>query len=306
MRILITGAGGFIGRKLVSLLTDHSLVAADKSLALVADEPHVDKRPGDLCDSGYLASLLDEPFDAVAHLATVPGGAAEQNPELAWQVNVEATKNLATRLAEQGASPRFVYASSIAVYGNCFPESLTDFSPTAPTLHYGAHKLMMEQWLATQSRRGDLAAISLRIPGVVARPRTESGMKSAFLSEMFHAARAQENYCVPVEANATSLIASTASVAEALKRILVSADKPLLQGQAINLPALRVRMEDLARQLDLRPGFSTKGFRYQPDYALQQVFASHGEMECSGAKALGVSGDADLAALIESAAAALT
>ena len=70
-----------------------------------------------------------------------------------------------------------------AAFGEPFPASVDDSTPLRPKSFYGAHKALMEQWLATLSRRGELDAISLRLSGVVARPRGPSGMKSAFLSD---------------------------------------------------------------------------------------------------------------------------
>ena len=78
----------------------------------------------------------------------------------------------------------------------------------APKMYYGAHKLMMEAWLATMTRRGAVHGLSLRLPGIVARPRAPSGMRSAFLSDLFHALRAAIADEMPVSAGATSWLLS--------------------------------------------------------------------------------------------------
>ncbi len=92
--------------------------------------------------------------DAIVHLATVPGGAAESDPALAWRVNVDATRTLFDAAARASTPIRLVFASSIAVFGDHLPTPLDEDTPVAPSMLYGAHKAMMETWLATLGRRG--------------------------------------------------------------------------------------------------------------------------------------------------------
>ena len=82
MRIIITGAGGFVGRHLVAHLAGHDVVALDHVPDGIPDSPGVTAVVGDLCDPAVIASAFDGGCDAVIHLATVPGGAAEHDPAL--------------------------------------------------------------------------------------------------------------------------------------------------------------------------------------------------------------------------------
>lgn len=185
MRIIITGGGGFVGLALASALEgQHDLVLVDHKLGTRTGVV------GNLCDPATIDRAFAGGCDAVVHLATVPGGAAEQDPMTAKNVNIDATMALAEAAAQSGASPRFIFASSIAVFGDPLPAFVDDNTPLAPRMIYGAHKALMEQWLATQTRRGAISALSLRLPGIIARPRGPSGMKSAFMSDVFHALKA--------------------------------------------------------------------------------------------------------------------
>lgn len=193
MRIIVTGAGGFVGQSLVRRLAPrHNVVATDQQLGDLSG------LEGDLRDQAFLDRLFAGGCDAVVHLATVPGGAAEEHPQLAKQVNVDATMALIDAAARAGSAPRFVYASSIAALVDPLPAIVDDTVPLKPTLLYGAQKAMMEVWIDNQTRRGAICGVSLRLPGIVARPPAPSGLKSAFMSNVFHALIAHDPIILPV------------------------------------------------------------------------------------------------------------
>jgi nucleoside-diphosphate-sugar epimerase len=298
MRIVVTGAGGFVGRRLVRKLADHDVVALDNMPGQIPDLPNVTTVIGDLCDADVLATALASGCDAVVHLATVPGGSAEENPELAWRVNVDATMKLAAAASRAGKQPRFVFASSIAVFGGNLPASVDDTTPLSPQLLYGAHKAMMEQWLATLSRRGEIDAISLRLSGVVARPRGPSGMKSAFMSDVFHSLNAGEEFVMPVSADATVWLTSLECVAGNLLRALTF-DLTNAPGDcAATLPALRIRMGDLVEEIAQQTGASVESVSYASDSALETAFGALPPLSTPAADGLGFLNDGELSTLV--------
>ncbi len=129
MRIIITGSGGFVGRALVSELAGHhDLVLIDNRLD---GQPGIE---GDLCDPATLERAFAGGCDAVVHLATVPGGATELDPLAAKRVNIDATMALVDAAAQAGQRPRFLFASSIAVFGDPLPP-LVDDQNSACTAH---------------------------------------------------------------------------------------------------------------------------------------------------------------------------
>lgn len=157
MKIVVTGAGGFVGSAVVDALVrhgGHDITAVDVTLDRVPGSATVDYVEGNIADPDVRARALATGCDALVHLATVPGGAAEENSELALQVNLDASIALIDE-ATQKASPKIVFASSIAVFGDADLAIVDHRTLIAPKLIYGAHKAMsgFGCWPALDSSR---------------------------------------------------------------------------------------------------------------------------------------------------------
>lgn len=295
MKIVVTGAGGFVGRNLVHRLADrHEVVATDSRLG---DIPGIE---GDLCDPALLDRLFEGGCDAVMHLATVPGGAAELKPLLAKKVNIDATMALIDAAARAGKAPRFVFASSIAALGNPLSPLVDDATPLKPTLLYGAHKAMMELWIDNQTRRGAIRGLSMRLPGIVARPKAPSGMKSAFMSDVFHALIAGEPITLPVAPEATLWLMSVERLAANLEYALTSDAIG-----AMTLPSCRLMMGELVAAIEAGTGAKPDLARYQPDADLQATFGHYPPLHAAQALRLGFEHDGGVETLVASALATI-
>lgn len=302
--ILITGAGGFVGRALVRALAgSRAVVATDRTGLDWADLPGVTAMPGEIDDPALVTRLAAEPLDAIIHLATIPGGAAESDPALAAKINVAAAMALIDAAAAHGNAPRLLFASSIAVFGDPLPPQVDDDTPVSPMLRYGAHKAMLEEWIATLTRRRLVRGLSLRLPGIVARPLAPSGMKSAFLSNLFHALKAGEPITLPVSADATCWLLSRRALTGQLLAALDFASVP--DTCRLNLPALRVRMGDLVAEVARQTGRDAALVGYAPDPAIEAAFGAQPPLTTLAADALGLRHDGSLAALVDHALADL-
>lgn len=311
MRALVTGAGGFIGSMLARRLAAAGSIGARRidALALLdrrlpaASDPIQTMIEGDLREPAMLDRIAAFRPDVVFHLAAVPGGAAEADYRLGRRVNLDATLALFETLAELprsgDAKPVVVYASTVAVYGLDLPSVVTPATPLRPAISYGAHKLACEILLADLSRRGRLDGRSLRLPGIVARPRGDAGLTSAFMSDALHALAAGEPYTCPVGPQATSWWMSAARCAD---NLIHAAGMPVDgadPARAWPMPVLRLSMAEIVEAAARRYGDDRRTLlRYAPDARVEAVFGRYPTLDDHVARAFGLRDDGSADALI--------
>jgi nucleoside-diphosphate-sugar epimerase len=197
MKILVTGSGGMIGRKLVErLVADRSLGGKPiESLTLVdvVDSPIPEGAPADtkaivtdFSEKGVAQTLVQERPDVIFHLAAIVSGDAEANFEKGYKINFNGSWALleAVRLESDKApyKPRFVFASTLAVFGPPFPDNIPDDFALTPTTSYGTQKAMTELLLADYSRKGFMDGVGVRLPTICIRPGKPNKAASGFFS----------------------------------------------------------------------------------------------------------------------------
>ena len=302
MSIIITGAGGFVGRHITQALVarGESVVALDTHADGIVKGARV--VVGDLGDARIRADALSGGCSALIHLATIPGGAAEADPQASRRINVDAMYDLLLEAAAVGHRPRVIYASSIAVLGDLLPAAgVDDSTPLAPKMIYGGHKAMMETAVAMLHHRGMIDGVSVRLPGILARPKGPSGMKSAFMSDLFHALRVGEAFTCPVGADGTIWAQSVAQCGANLVHALTMDSTTMPVTRVVTLPALRIRMGDLAAEIARQCGVSDALVTYAPDAALEAAFAANPPLATPAAEHAGFRHDGNLANLVTSA-----
>jgi uncharacterized protein YbjT (DUF2867 family) len=112
MKILVTGAGGFLGRRLAAALLAGApdlpdvatLVAVDTAVGGI-DDPRVQWRTGTITDERFTQSVVEDGVDLVYHLAAVVSGQAEAEFDLGMRVNVDATRALLDACRRLGSRP---------------------------------------------------------------------------------------------------------------------------------------------------------------------------------------------------------
>ncbi len=213
MKILITGAGGMIGRKLVErLVADKNLGGkpiTGLTLVDVVESPvptgaPKDTKPivTDFSEKGVAETLIAERPDVIFHLAAIVSGDAEANFEMGYKINFNGSWALLEAVRIEGQKspykPRFVFASTLAVFGPPFPDSIPDdFAPT-PSTSYGTQKAMTELMLADYSRKGFVDGVGVRLPTICIRPGKPNKAASSFFSGILREPLAGQEAPLPV------------------------------------------------------------------------------------------------------------
>jgi D-erythronate 2-dehydrogenase len=212
MSILVTGAAGYIGSALARALMAHAEVIATDQ----AQPPHGRAVTGNLAYPPFARSLVTPEIEAVFHLASLVSGGAEQNFELGTKVNLDATRDLLEACRLAGHRPKFVFASSVAVYGGA--ADADDGTAPAPRLSYGAQKLVCEILIDDYTRRGYVDGRALRLPAVMVRPGSANTAVSGWVSAIIREPLAGRDYVCPVGPDTRLACISTAKVVQCFQR----------------------------------------------------------------------------------------
>lgn len=237
LRVLVTGAGGFVGQAVVDRLVEdgHDVVALVRRQAPdVAGARPVRTLVADITNRGEVAAAVrGGAFDAVCHLAAVTQVRESfEHPLRVFDVNVGGTLNLLRALEQGGASTtgwtRFVFASTVAVYGGVeVGEPLSEDRVPAPSNPYGASKLAAEQLVAAQAGTGALGAVILRcfnIAGAI-NGRGDPDMSRVIPKALAVAAGDAPYFGLNGDGSVVREFTHIADVAEAFSRAVAAATK---------------------------------------------------------------------------------
>jgi UDP-glucose 4-epimerase len=223
MHVMILGAAGMIGRKLVERIVREPLVFGRPvaRLTLVdAVPPPVPEtlRPiptamtVDLAAAHTADRLIESRPDLIFHLAAIVSGEAEADFDKGYAVNLDGTRALFDAIRQAGLTsayvPRLVFASSIAVFGIPFPEVIPDEFLSTPLTSYGTQKAIAELLLADYSRRGIFDGIGIRLPTICVRPGAPNKAASGFFSNILREPLVGKEAILPVNESVRHWFAS--------------------------------------------------------------------------------------------------
>src|SRR5580700_5726125 len=191
MRVVITGACGFLGRRVALQLlargdVDELVLFDNAPSALpLPDDKRLRVVTGDIADSHTVRRVISGGTHSVFHLAAVVSGQAEADTDLGYRVNLDGTRAVLDACRALGTAPRVIFASSLAVYGGALPPVVDDDAPLRPQTSYGAQKAIGEQLVNDYSRKGYIDGRALRLPTIVVRPGRPNRAASSWASSIF-------------------------------------------------------------------------------------------------------------------------
>jgi nucleoside-diphosphate-sugar epimerase len=173
-KILVTGGAGYIGSVLIRQLLNKNykvrgvdaLFFGGESLLDIYNHPNFEFIKGDIRNTELLNSILDGVTDVV-HLAAIVGDpACSKQPELARQINWEATKQLFDRSNESGVN-KFIFASTCSNYGKMEGDDfVNEDSPLNPVSLYAELKVEFEEYIFKTQINDNFSPTALRFSTV--------------------------------------------------------------------------------------------------------------------------------------------
>lgn len=307
MKVLVTGAAGFLGHRLVSaLLTEPPglppvthVVAADR-FPCGLDDSRLEERVGSIEDAVFVEQILDADVDLVFHLAAVLSGEAESDFDRGVRVNVDATRLMLERCRRHRSAPRFVFASTIAVFGGPLPDVVPDDMVLRPQSSYGTEKAIAELLVAEYARKGFVDGLACRLATVAVRPGAPNSALSSFVSGIIREPVAGVPSVCPVPLDTRLWISAPGTVIGNLLHAGTVPTARLGACRAFTLPGLTTTPAEMLDSLERHAGAEARGrVHCEVDAALSRVVCSWpGAFDTRHALSLGFTGDENVDAIV--------
>jgi D-erythronate 2-dehydrogenase len=307
MEILITGAAGFLGQKVAQQIAKGALVF-DK-LVLVdivlpkipTPDPRIHALAANLCNEDLIKTLINPSTGLVLHLAAVVSSHAEADFDLGWQVNMDLTRWLLEACKAERHVPKFVFASSCAVFGGQLPAVVQDHTALQPQSSYGSQKAIGELLVNDYSRKGFIKGISLRLPTVCVRPGVPNKAASSFVSGIIREPIAGLPANCPVPSSLPIWVTSPNTVVQNILHAAMLDSTLLGTWVSVNLPGRTFTVQEMVAALNQKcgPEVSQK-ISYHTDPAIAKIVLSWPTaIDSSRAVGLGFGQDQNFEAFIE-------
>lgn len=289
MRILVTGAAGMIGVKLTQRLSTGYLGSRKITALHLVDvwEPKPVIVPGcqvtteacDLAAPEAIPRWIGERPDVIFHLAAVVSAEAEANFEKGYRVNLDGTFRLLDAIRVQGLAapyrPRFVFPSSLAVFGTPLPDVIEDDFLATPLGSYGTQKAASELLVNDFSRKGYLDGVSLRLPVICVRPGAPNKAASGFFSSIIREPLTGQEAVLPVPETIRTWHASPRAAVGFLVHAASIDLAPLGAYRTLNMPGVSASVGDQIEALRRVAGNGAVALiRREHDPAIERLVGS--------------------------------
>ncbi|GAA1455133.1 D-erythronate dehydrogenase [Nesterenkonia lacusekhoensis] len=303
MKIIVTGGAGFLGSRVIGELLAAQdagrlpeqiteVVSLDLAETPVRD-PRVSSVVGDIADPELLRRTVDQDTWAIYHMAAVLSGGSEEDFDLSHRVNVEATHQLLEAARATGTCPRFLFTSSIAVFGGEMPEVVPENLATQPDSTYGAFKAIGELLVNDYSRKGFVDARICRLPTISVRPGRPNSAASSFASGIIREPLQGEASVCPVPLETRMWLSSPNTVVANLVHAVIIGGEQIGRWRVLNLPGLCVTVGEMLSSLTAVGGQQARDLvTHEEDERIKSIVLSWpGDFEVDRVLSLGFGRD---------------
>jgi nucleoside-diphosphate-sugar epimerase len=312
MHILVLGAAGMMGRKLLDRLARDGHLGG-RPIARVdlhdviepsapAGAPFATRTfESDFAQPGEAERLVSERPDVIFHLAAIVSGEAEADFEKGDRINLDGTRFLFDAIRRvQGYTPRVVFTSSIAVFGAPFPETIGDEFFLTPLTSYGTQKAIGELLLADYTRRGFLDGVGIRLPTICVRPGRPNKAASGCFSSIIREPLNGEEAVLPVADDVRHAHASPRSAVGFLIRAATIDGAEIGPRRNLTMPSVSVTVAEQIEALRQLGGDRVVArIRREPDPVIQRIVAGWPRrFDAKRAKSLGFEAEASFDEII--------
>ncbi|CDL81673.1 D-erythronate dehydrogenase [Xenorhabdus szentirmaii] len=308
MKIIITGGAGFIGSQLALALLENDyginferLVLTDIQCPTPAiNDPRVQCLALDLTQPGAAEKLIDTESDVLFHLAAIVSSHAEQDFDSGMSANFDVTRRLLEAARAQNPSLKFIFTSSLAVFGGELPEIVTEHCATHPQSSYGTQKAMCELMINDYSRKGYVDGRILRLPTISVRPGKPNKAASSFVSGMIREPLHGEKSVCPVSRDLLLWLSSPETVIRNLIHAMQISGEQFVFSRIVNLPGISVTVQEMLNALKEVAGQEVMDLiHFEPDENINRIVSSWpGNFDIRHSLALGFSVDSTFSDII--------
>ncbi len=263
MKVVITGGAGFLGTRLARKILERGVLndtagmeraVTEVVLLDVAGGPTLaDRRvrsvTADLTDGAVIRDVVGKRCDSIFHLAAVVSGQAEAEFDTGMRVNLDATRTLLEHCRTLPQPPKFVFASSLAVFGGPLPDPVRDDTWPTPQSSYGTQKAIGELLVYDLTRKGMIDGRSLRLPTITVRPGKPNKAASSFASGIIREPLGGVDATCPVSPDTRMYLLSPRRVIDSFLIGHNAAAERFSYTRSVNVPGISVTVGEMVEAL---------------------------------------------------------
>jgi len=255
MKILITGAGGFVGQLLAENLLNegHHVTLVDIFEPPVPSEAQNKSNAttikADLSNDAQ--SILSKDLETIFIFHGIMSAGSEADFDLGYKVNLHSTLNLLESIRHTCPGVKVIYASSTAIYGQPLPSMPSEATVPTPGSSYGTQKVMIEYAINDYTRRGHINGFALRFPTISVRPGKPTQAASSWMSGIIREPLQGKESILPCGDDFKAWLCSPKTLIRNLMHTLtLKRDCLPMHTRQVNLPGITATVKEMLTALE--------------------------------------------------------